>query len=56
MIDEILTVNEIATEYKITTRTVVNWYTHKGLTYEKIGRMIRIKRSDLKEFISNGKA
>ena len=56
MKDEILTASEIAEEYKITTRTVINWYTHRGLPYKKIGRMVRIKRSDLEEFISNGKA
>ena len=56
MKDEILTVNEIAEEYKITTRTVVNWYTLKGLPYQKIGRMVRIKRSDLIAFIEGGKA
>ncbi len=56
MNDEILTVGEIAEEYKVTTRTVINWYLHRGLAYFKIGRMVRIKRSDLDRFISEGKA
>lgn len=55
MEDEKLTVKEIATEYKITTRTVSNWM-ERGLPYIKIGRMVRILRSELIKFIEEGNA
>jgi excisionase family DNA binding protein len=55
MIDEKMTIKEVAQEYKITEKTVYEWF-KRGLQFIKIGRMTRIKRSDLEEFISNGKA
>ena len=53
--DEYLTVAEIAQEFKITKKTVYEWF-KRGLVIIKIGRMTRVKRSDLNNFISGGKA
>ncbi len=55
MIDEKLTVKMVAEEFNIHEKTVYKWF-ERGLQFIKIGRMTRIKRSDLEEFISNGKA
>lgn len=55
MIDENMTIKEVAQEYKITSKTVYEWI-KRGLPMFKIGRMTRIKRSDLIKFISKGDA
>jgi len=52
---ELLTVKDVMALYSIGIATVYNWF-NRGLPKVKIGRMTRIKRSDLEEFISNGKA
>lgn len=52
---ELLTVKDVMAEYSIGIATVYNWF-NRGLVKTKIGRMTRIKRSDLEEFISSGKA
>ena len=55
MIDEKLTKAMIVKEFNVHLQTVNNWI-KRGLPILKIGRTVRIKRSDLEEFIANGKA
>ena len=52
---ELLTVKDVMSEYSIGIATVYNWF-KRGLVKTKIGRMTRIKRSDLDAFIEGGKA
>lgn len=55
MDDEKLTIAEIATEFKTTPKTVNEWF-KRGLPKIKIGRMVRVLRSDLNNFIAGGQA
>lgn len=55
MIDEKLSKEMIAEEFNVHLKTVENWI-KRGLPIIKIGRLVRIKRSELEEFISEGKA
>lgn len=55
MIDEKLTKAMIVEEFNVHINTVDNWI-ERGLPILKIGRLVRIKRSDLEEFIKSGKA
>lgn len=50
--DELLTVGEVAGELKIAKPTI-SGYIHRGiLPYIKIGRHVRIKRSDLEKHLA----
>ncbi len=55
MIDEKLTKEMVATEFNIHVQTVENWI-RRGLPILKIGKLVRIKRSELDKFIEDGKA
>ena len=55
MIDEKLTKAMIAEEYHVHLQTVNAWI-RRGLPILKIGKAVRIKRSDLENFITEGKA
>jgi len=55
MIKELMTVKDVMAEYSIGIATVYNWF-NRGLPKVKIGRMTRIKRSELIKFIEDGKA
>ena len=55
MIDEKLTIEEIAKEFKVSTKTVTRWF-DRGLPFLKIGRLVRVLRSELNKFIGEGKA
>ena len=55
MIDEKLTKAMIVKEFNVHLQTVNNWI-KRGLPILKINRSVRIKRSDLNNFISEGKA
>ena len=50
-----MTVKDVMAEYSIGIATVYNWF-NRGLPKVKIGRMTRIKRSELEEFIASGRA
>ena len=54
MIDEKLTIEEIAKEFKVSTKTVTRWF-DRGLPFLKIGRVKRILRSDLDQYTGEGK-
>jgi excisionase family DNA binding protein len=56
MEDEMLTVQEIAQQMKVSERTVRNWIEHEGLVAFPIGkRGYRVSRSDLNAFIEKRK-
>ncbi len=47
---------EVALYFGVTTKTIENWVEKKGLIETKIVGIVRYKKEDLEEFISNGKA
>ena len=47
---DILTIKDVMSEYSVGIATVYNWF-KRGLVKTKIGRMTRIKRSDLEKFM-----
>lgn len=53
--NELLTINEVADRLKVTHRTVRNWIDSGALATVRIGsKLIRIRTSDLEDFISAG--
>ena len=48
--ENIYTIKEVATMYKVVPKTVYEWV-KKGLVITKIGRISRIKQSDLEKFM-----
>lgn len=56
MEDEMLTVQQVAQQMKVSERTVINWIEHAGLPAFPIGkRGYRISKSDLQAFIEERK-
>ena len=54
--DDIMTVQEVAQQYKVSERTVRNWIEKEGLVAFPIGkRGYRIVRSDLLAFVESRK-
>jgi excisionase family DNA binding protein len=54
--DEVLTVQEVAQQYKVSERTVRNWIENDGLVAFPIGkRGYRISKADLHAFIERRK-
>ena len=54
--DEVLTVQEVAQQYKVSERTVRNWIEREGLVAFPIGkRGYRISKADLHDFIERRK-
>lgn len=51
---EFLTVAEVATLLKLNQQTVRNWIDQGSLPAIRIGRRVRIKRSDLDQLIEQG--
>ena len=49
--DRYLTLLEVAQEMSVSDQTVYNWVDQKKLPATKIGRALRIKRSDLERLI-----
>ena len=49
--DRYLTVLEVAEEMNVSDQTVYNWIDQKKLPATKIGRALRIRRSDLERLI-----
>lgn len=54
--DELLFVDEVAKELRVTRKTVYDWMRDKGLDYEVVGGRRRIRRSALEAFIASGKS
>lgn len=48
---EYLTVNEVASELGVTSRTVRNWIRAKRLAAKRVGGVVRILRVDLQRII-----
>ena len=48
--ENIYTIKEVATMYKVVPKTVYEWV-KRGLVITKIGRITRIKESDLRSFM-----
>jgi excisionase family DNA binding protein len=53
--DELLTLAEVAAMRKLNRQTVRNWLDAGKLPYIRIGRGIRIKRSDFNRLIEHGR-
>ena len=51
MTDELLTVNETATMFRVSVGAIRSWVLNRKITYCKIGGAVRFRRSDLDEFI-----
>ena len=47
-----LTRSDIAEELNVSCRTVSGWM-RSGLRYSKVGRLVRVKRSDLDSFLES---
>lgn len=56
MRDELLFVDEVAQELRVTRKTVYEWMREKGLEYEVVGARRRIRRSAMEAFIVSGKS
>lgn len=57
MEDQMLTVQEVAQQMKVSERTVINWIEREGLPAFPIGkRGYRISKSDLQAFIDRRKS
>jgi excisionase family DNA binding protein len=54
--DELLFVDEVAQELRVTRKTVYEWMREKGLEYEVVGARRRIRRSAMEAFIVSGKS
>lgn len=52
--EEFLTVAEVAELLKLNQQTVRNWIDHGSLPAVRVGRRVRIRRSDLERVIENG--
>jgi excisionase family DNA binding protein len=52
--DEYLTVNEIADHLKLNPQTVRNWIEQGSLPAVRIGRRVRIRRTDLDRVLAEG--
>ncbi len=50
MADEFLTVDEIAQQLQVVPQTVRNWLNDGKLSYVKVGRRVRVRRSDFDAF------
>ena len=48
--DEIITANEVAKYLKIAKSTVYLWMKEQGLPFRKIGRSLRFKKSEVKQW------
>ncbi len=51
--DNLLTVNEVAEEFRLSLHTIRSWVSQNKITYQKIGRRVRFKRSVIKAFIES---
>ncbi len=51
--DEMLTVHEVAQLLRVEPRTVRDWIRTGQLPAIRIGRMLRIRRGDLRRFLKN---
>ena len=49
--NEYLTIKEVTEILKVSRTTVYNWMTSGRLKFFKIGKLVRIKKEDLKKFI-----
>lgn len=52
--ESFLTVAEVASLLKLNQQTVRNWIDQKTLPAVRVGRRVRIKRSDLQRFVDQG--
>ena len=52
--DELLTLAEVAAMLKLNQQTVRNWIDAGKLPYVRVGRRLRIKRSDFNRLIEQG--
>jgi excisionase family DNA binding protein len=51
---DLLTVPEAAAALRVSEKTVRNWLSLRRIAYTKIGRLTRIKRSDVDRMIDQG--
>lgn len=49
--DELLSIEQVATRLSIAPKTVRNWIGMKKLPYVKVGRLVRVKLSRLERWI-----
>ena len=54
MTDVFLTVRDVADTLKLNQQTIRNWMDQGALSYVRLGRRIRIRQSDLDQFIQAG--
>lgn len=52
--DSFLTVAEVAEKLKLNQQTVRNWIDHGSLPAVRVGRRVRILRSDLERLVTEG--
>jgi excisionase family DNA binding protein len=50
--DEFYTVRQVATDLRVSTRTVRRWIENGSLTAHKFGRSVRIAARDLRAFLN----
>jgi excisionase family DNA binding protein len=53
--DSFLTVAEVAEMLKLNQQTVRNWIDHGSLPALRVGRRVRIRRSDLEQLLEDGR-
>lgn len=53
-LEEFLTVAEVAEMLKLNQQTIRNWIDHGSLPAHRVGRRVRIRRSDLERVLDQG--
>ncbi|MFC1707049.1 helix-turn-helix domain-containing protein [Planctomycetota bacterium] len=51
--EELLKIEEVARELRVNTDTAYRWVRQKKLRHVRIGRTLRVRRSDLDAFLEN---
>ena len=52
-VETVYTIKEVAVYLKVDEKTVRNWIDEKKITTIKIGRLVRIRESDLQAFMAS---